>query len=478
MKIIGVTRCPTGIAHTYMAAERLEITGKKLGHEMHIETQGSQGTENTLTKQQIADADYVIIAADVAIEGIERFGGKKVYRTSIKPVLKDTVCVFREMEEKAEQMEEQSGESEEGTRDSLYPASRGDSTAILHQLMNGASYMIPFVVVGGLFISLSLAFAGESSLTGLQINSVFWNKMHQIGLLAFELMYPILAGFIALSIAGRAALAPAMIGAMIATDGHLLGTGEGTGFLGCIVVGYLVGYLVKGINKWKIPKALKPIMPIFVIPLLGVGVTALLFICILGGPITFAMHSLNGLLVFLSESPSTAILLGIVLGAMIGADMGGPINKVAFFFGVASIAEGNLKIMGIASAAIGVAPLSMGLAALLGGKRFSREERGAGIYTIFMGMIGISEGAIPFALSDPKHVIPAVVVGSAVSGAAAALLGITSAAPHGGPIVGFIGATNHVILYFLCIALGVVVSTFVVLLTKSRKKSDKNSERI
>ena len=457
MKIIGVTKCPTGIAHTYMAAERLEIMGKKLGYEMHIETQGSQGTENELTRKQIAEADYVIIAADVAIEGAERFGGKKVYRTAIKPVLKDTRRVLQEMETRAEVMEERGDDSGEGEETSF----------------NGSSYMIPFVVVGGLFISLSLAFAGESSASGLHIASVFWNKVHEIGLLAFELMYPILAGFIAMSIAGRAALAPAMIGAMIATDGQLLGTGEGTGFLGCIVVGYLVGYLVKAINRVKVPKAVRPIMPIFVIPLLGVTVSAVLFICILGGPITFVMHSLNELLVYLSESPSTAILLGIVLGAMIGADMGGPINKVAFFFGVASIAEGNLRIMGIASAAIGVAPLSMGLAALLGGRTFSREERGAGIYTIFMGMIGISEGAIPFALSDPKHVIPAVVIGSAVSGAAAALLGITSAAPHGGPIVGFIGATNHVVLYFLCIALGVVVSTAVVLFTKNWTKSEK-----
>lgn len=474
MKIIGVTKCPTGIAHTYMAAERLEITGEKLGYEMHIETQGSQGTENMLTARQIAEADYVIIAADVAIEGIERFRGKKIYRISIKPVLKDTRQVFLDMEAKAEKMGETAGDDEkEAGETSLFSSSGKEQSAVLHQLMNGASYMIPFVVVGGLFISLSQAFAGEGSSNGLLINSVFWNKMHQIGLLAFELMYPILAGFIAVSISGRAALAPAMLGAMIATNGELLGTGEGTGFLGCIVVGYLVGYLVKGINSMKISKFIKPMMPIFVIPFLGVSVTALVFICILGGPIAFAMRSLNGLLVYLSENVTTAIPLGIVLGAMIGVDMGGPINKVAFFFGVASIAEGNLQIMGIASAAIGVAPLSMGLAALVGGKMFTKEERGAGVYTIFMGMIGISEGAIPFALSDPKHVLPAVIIGSAVSGAAAAFLGVTSAAPHGGPIIGFIGATNHVMLYFFCIVLGVLVSTTIVLLTKSRQREGK-----
>ena len=203
MKIIGVTKCPTGIAHTYMAAERLEITGEKLGYEMHIETQGSQGTENMLTARQIAEADYVIIAADVAIEGIERFRGKKIYRISIKPVLKDTRQVFLDMEAKAEKMGETAGDDEkEAGETSLFSSSGKEQSAVLHQLMNGASYMIPFVVVGGLFISLSQAFAGESSSNGLLINSVFWNKMHQIGLLAFELMYPILAGFIAVSISG------------------------------------------------------------------------------------------------------------------------------------------------------------------------------------------------------------------------------------------------------------------------------------
>lgn len=467
MRIVGVTKCPTGIAHTYMAAERLEIIGKKLGFTLRIETQGSQGTENELTKQDIQQADYVIIAADVAIDGMERFYGKKVFRTPIKPVLKNTEYIFAAMQQEAQIfMNPSKNIVKEAQQVSVDSKNKKEQSEVIHQLMNGASYMIPFVVVGGLFVSLSLTFGGESSANGVLISSAFWNKIHEIGNLAFELMYPILSGFIALSIAGRASLAPAMIGAMIATDGKILGTGEGTGFLGCIVVGYIVGYLVRWMNSWKIPKAMKPMMPIFIIPLSGVGVVSIIFICILGRPIAFVMQSLNALLIYLSAGPSTAIILGIVLGAMIGVDMGGPINKVAFFFGVASITEGNSQIMGIASAAIGVAPLSMGLAAIIGRKKFSKEEKDAGIYTIFMGMIGISEGAIPFATADPKHVIPAVVIGSAVSGAAAALLGITSVAPHGGPIVGIIGATNHLLLYFLCILLGVVVSTTLVLILK------------
>lgn len=462
MKIIGVTKCPTGIAHTYMAAERLELMAPELGHEIKVETQGSQGTENRLSENDIREADYVIIAADAAIDGMERFRGKKVYKTPIKPVLKNTAKIFQEIEAKAMV-------AEEGSHTKKQSAGKGGAeaeTELLRQLMNGASHMIPFVVVGGMFLSVSMAL-GESASPGfLAVSPVFWDKIRSIGEMAFALMYPVLAGFFACAIAGRAALAPAMIGAMIATDGVLLGTGEGTGFLGCIVVGYLVGHLVAWMNSWKVPKSVRPMMPIFVIPIAGVSMVAFLFLCLLGEPITFVMKGLNQLLVRLSASPSTAVPLGIVLGAMIGVDMGGPVNKVAFFFGVASIAEGNPQIMGIAASAIAVAPLSMGAAAMLGKKRFSEEEQKAGIYTICMGLIGISEGAIPFATADPKRVVPSVVAGSAVSGAAAAVLGITVAAPHGGPIVGLLGAVNHIFLYFLCIFLGVSLSTVLVLVLK------------
>lgn len=451
MKIVGVTKCPTGIAHTYAAAERLEKVGKKLGNDVKIETQGAQMTENSLTGKEIAEADYVIIAADVAIDGMERFGGKKILKIPIKPVLKNTEEVFASLEEKAQYWEE---------------ADKSGQSDVLLQLMNGASHMIPFVVVGGLFISLSLSFGGETTRHGIVIFSEFWGKINAIGQLAFTLMYPILAGFIAFSISGRASLAPAMIGAMVATDGEILGIGEGTGFFGCIIVGYLIGYLVKWMNSWKVSKALRPMMPIFVIPLFGVSVVSLLFIGILGKPVLFVMKTLNSLLAFLSDSPSTAIVLGLVLGAMIGVDMGGPINKVAFLFGVASISEGELQIMGIVSSAIAVAPLSMGLAAFINRKKFTEEERGTGIYTIFMGIIGISEGAIPFATSDPRHVLPAIIIGSAVSGAMAAVVGVTSAVPHGGIIVAFFGATNHILLYLLCILTGTLVSVILVLLFK------------
>lgn len=579
MKIIGVTKCPTGIAHTYMAAARIEKECERLGYEVKVETQGSQGTENKLTKREIAKADYVIIAADVVIEEPERFYGKWVLKTRIKPLLKNTQGVFERLEQdsfimggasfqnennqnrnensgnvenfqnkntkdkNAENTEDKNIENREKNRDAVNQnityqnainrsriventqenqkaekivgkgyrkeleneqSIAGDNKAkqsdknnknkivktkkekkqekeskdlsdidIIGQLMNGASYMIPFVVVGGMLVSLSVSMGAQTSADGTVVYIGLWNKIHAIGNLAFTLMYPILSGFIAFSIAGRATLAPAMIGAMVATDGEILGTEGGTGFIGCIIVGYLVGYLVKWMNSWNLAKEFKPMMPIFIIPLTGVAVVSALFIFVLGKPVTLITDLLNSLLVELAKNPSSAVVLGIVLGAMVGIDMGGPINKVAFFFGVTSIAQGNLQIMGIVSTSIAVAPLSMGIAAVVGKDKFTPEEKSAGIYTIFMGIIGISEGAIPFAASDPGHVLPAVVAGSALTGAAAAVCGVTSAVPHGGLVVALFKATNYMSLYFLCVMAGTALSVAIVLAFKGRQEKNR-----
>lgn len=525
MKIVGVTKCPTGIAHTYMAAARIEKECERLGYEIKVETQGSQGTENRLDKREIAKADYVIIAADVAIEEPERFYGKKVLKTRIKPLLKNTEGVFERLEKDAfimggdsfrnegsqnrnkhsekeventqtdskdenivgkgyrnrEDLKEKkeiagqddfkdSNKSSKVKKEKKQEKEPKEPVDIIGQLMNGASYMIPFVVVGGLLVSLSLSMGARTSADGTVVYIGLWNKIHAIGSLAFTLMYPILAGFIAFSIAGRATLAPAMIGAMVATDGEILGTEAGTGFIGCIIVGYLVGYLVKWMNSWNVVKEFKPMMPIFIIPLTGVAIVSALFIFVLGKPVALTMEVLNTLLVELAKNPSSAVVLGIVLGAMVGVDMGGPINKVAFFFGVTSIAQGNLQIMGIVSASIAVAPLSMGIAALIGKDKFTPEEKSAGIYTVFMGIIGISEGAIPFAASDPGHVLPAIVAGSALTGAAAAVCGVTSAVPHGGLVVALFKATNYISLYFLCVLAGTALSIAIVLAFKKRQE--------
>lgn len=449
MKIVGVTKCPTGIAHTYMAAEKIEQAAKALGYEAKVETQGSQGTENRLTAQDIKEADYVLISADVAIDEKDRFNGKMVHEMGIKGVIADAEKVIKELPQTAKKQSGtvNQGESEEG----------GAGSAI-KMLMNGASHMIPFVVVGGLFIALSIAVGGKATADGMVVSGVFWEKMNAIGSAAFGLMYPILAGFIAFAIAGRASLAPAMICAQVAVSADILGTQAGTGFLGCIVVGYAAGYLTKWFNSWKVPKALKPIMPIFVIPILGTGIISGAFILVLGKPIAWLMTALNSLLASLAASPATAIPLGLVLGAMVAVDMGGPVNKVAFLFGVASIAEGNPEIMGAVACAIPVPPLAMGVATFIARKKFTEEEQGSGLSAFLMGLIGITEGAIPFASADPKRVLPSIIIGSAVAGALGMVLGITDSVPHGGPIVGVLGATNSLPLFLVCIAVGTAVA--------------------
>lgn len=466
MKIIGVTKCPTGIAHTYMAAEKLARAGKELGYDVKIETQGSQGTENVLTPEDVSNADYVIIAADVAIDDKDRFNGKKVQEMPIKPVIKDAKKVLTELPENAKQV------GGEFVTDKELQKPTG--SAAVKALMNGASHMIPFVVVGGLFIALSISFGGTATADGMVVSGVFWEKMNAIGSLGFNLMYPILAGFIAFSIAGRAALAPAMISAMVSVSPDVLGTTAGTGFLGCIVCGYAAGYFVKWVNTWKVPKGLKPIMPIFVIPLLGTGLISAAFIMFLGGPISCLMEVLNSMLKSLAANTATAIPLGLVLGAMIGVDMGGPVNKVAFLFGVASIAEGNPQIMGIVAAAIPVPPLACGLATFLSKKHFTEEEQGSGLSAFLMGLIGITEGAIPFATADPKRVLPSMITGSAVAGALASVFKITDVVPHGGPIVGLLGATNNVLMFLVCIAVGTCVGAFMLMamLNSKDKKVD------
>lgn len=463
MKIIGVTKCPTGIAHTYMAAEKLSRAAKELNYDAKIETQGASGTENKLTEADIREADYVIIAADVTIDEKERFVGKKLLEIPIKPVIKDPVGILNSLGTEAKVYAEKSVES------SAKPDA-ADGSAVIKQLMNGVSHMIPFVVVGGLFIAVSLSFGGHATSKGLVVFNQFWEKVNAIGALSFNyLMYPILAGFIAFAISGRAALAPAMVCALVANDKTILGTSAGMGFLGAILVGYMAGYLVKWFNSWKVPKSIQPIMPIFVIPILAIGIISAALVLILGAPISWVMTALQSLLKMLSLRPSTSIVLGLTLGAMVGVDMGGPVNKVAFLFGVASIASGNLQIMGAVACAIPVPPLSMGIATLVGKRYFKEDETAAGIPALLMGLIGITEGAIPFASADPKRVLPSVIIGSSIAGAIGMLFGITDAVPHGGPIIGVLGATNHILLFFLTIAIGSVISALLAVLLKSRK---------
>jgi len=333
--------------------------------------------------------------------------------------------------------------------------------------MNGVSHMIPFVVTGGLLIALALAIGGEPTEAGMAIPAAsLWNKVLDVGVVSFTLMIPILAGYIAYAIADRPGLAPGLIGGWIANNGSFYGAEAGTGFIGAIIAGLLVGYFVRWLTSINYHKFIQPLVPIMIAPILGSLFISSLFIFVIGAPIASLMDSLTALLT--SMSTGNVVLLGIVLGGMAGFDMGGPFNKVAFLFSVGMIASGQTQFMGAMACAIPVAPLGMGLATILGRKLdlFEASETEAGKAAGAMGLVGISEGAIPFAAQDPMSVIPANVLGSMVAAVLAFSFGITNSVAHGGPVVALLGAMNKPVLALVCMAAGSVVTALVCITLK------------
>ncbi|MFE3195830.1 fructose-specific PTS transporter subunit EIIC [Nocardia sp. NPDC059240] len=450
VKLLAVTACPTGIAHTYMAAEKLGQAAAALGIDMKVETQGSIGVENAITSADVAAADGVIIAADKDVD-LARFAGKRVL---IVPVAEG----IRHPEKLIEDV--RSAPIYQGGADDPGPGNSERSVA-LKALMNGVSYMIPFVAVGGLLIAISLSLGGHTDPTGGLVipKDSIWYSINQIGAIGFSLMVPILSGYIAYAIGDRPALVPGMIGGWIANTGALYDSKAGAGFLGAIVTGFLAGYLVLWIKKIKVPKFVQPIMPIIVIPILATLGVGLFFIYAIGHPIAYLFEHLTSWLGGMTGT--SAIALGAIVGLMIAFDMGGPVNKTAFLFGAGLIATGNLSVMGMAAAAIPVMPLGQGLATLLRRPLYDAQEREAGLASLFMGFFGISEGAIPFAASRPAQVIPANMVGGAVAGAIAGLAGVGDAVPHGGPIVALLGAIKGIPMFFVAVAAGTVVTAVV-----------------
>ncbi|GLX24097.1 fructose-specific PTS transporter subunit EIIC [Streptomyces lavendulae] len=449
-KLLAVTACPTGIAHTYMAAEKLMQAAAELGVDMKVETQGSIGAENVLTDNDVREADGIIIAADKEVDR-ERFAGKRVLSTGVA----DGIHKPKELIERVRSAPVQTGTA---------PAGGGAGSGVGKErslaykaLMNGVSYMIPFVVVGGLLIAIALALGGHATAEGYAVTpGTFWDHVFQIGVLGFTLMIPILSGYIAYAIGDRPALVPGMIGGFIANTGALYDSKSGAGFIGAIVTGFLAGYLVLWIKKVRVPKVVQPIMPIIVIPIVATTALGLFFIYVIGKPISWVFESLTS---WLSGMTGTsAILLGALLGLMIAFDMGGPVNKTAFLFGTGLIASGNYAVMGMCAAAIPVMPLGQGLATVLRRKLYSEQERDTGMAALFMGMFGISEGAIPFAAARPAIVIPANMLGGAVAGAVAGVAGVGDHVPHGGPIVAALGAISGWVWFLIAIAIGTVVT--------------------
>nr|WP_272924254.1 MULTISPECIES: fructose-specific PTS transporter subunit EIIC [unclassified Streptomyces] len=471
--MLAVTACPTGIAHTYMAAEKLSQAAESLGVDMKVETQGSIGAENVLTDNDVRQADGIIIAADKDVDR-SRFAGKRVLSVGVS----EGISRPEQLIEQVRSAPVHGGGAGGGAAGESAATGGGGSgggrerSVAYKALMNGVSYMIPFVVVGGLLIAISLSLGGHTDPKGGLVipDDSFWMHVNQIGTIGFTLMVPILSGYIAYAIGDRPALVPGMIGGWIANTGELYDSKAGAGFIGAIVTGFLAGYLVLWIKKVKVPKFVQPIMPIIVIPIIATTALGLFFIYVIGKPISWVFEHLTS---WLSGMTGTsAILLGAILGLMIAFDMGGPVNKTAFLFGAGLIATGNQTVMGMCAAAIPVMPLGQGLATLLRKRLYSEQERETGLASLFMGFFGISEGAIPFAAARPAQVIPANMLGGAVAGAIAGMASVKDAVPHGGPIVAVLGAVGGVPMFFVAIAIGSVVTalTTVTLVDLSERK--------
>ncbi|MFF4291120.1 fructose-specific PTS transporter subunit EIIC [Streptomyces sp. NPDC001633] len=467
-----MTACPTGIAHTYMAAEKLAQAARSLGHRIKVETQGSIGAENVLSDNDVREADGIIIAADKDVDR-SRFAGKRVLAVGVAEGIHHPERLI----ERVRSAPVYGGGDGDGARTGAGAgagggagdrAAAGTATAsesggkersvAYKALMNGVSYMIPFVVVGGLLIAISLALGGNPQADGGLVipDGSFWKHVNDVGVIGFTLMVPILSGYIAYAIGDRPALVPGMIGGWIANTGALYDSKAGAGFIGAIVTGFLAGYLVQWIKKVRVPKFVQPIMPIIVIPIVATTALGLFFIYVIGKPVAWVFTHLTGWLGGMTGS--SAILLGAILGLMIAFDMGGPVNKTAFLFGAGLIASGNQTVMGMCAAAIPVMPLGQGLATLVRRRLYSEQERETGMAALFMGLFGISEGAIPFAAARPAQVIPANMLGGAVAGAVAGMIGVTDAVPHGGPIVAVLGAVGGVPAFFLAVVIGAVVT--------------------
>ena len=447
--VIGITSCPTGVAHTYMAQEALEKGAQVLGHEVKIETQGSVGADNVLTAEDIARADVVIIAADTNVDPA-RFVGKRLYRTGTKAAINDAVQVINTAFASAPIF----GDADAAASASAKP----ERTGVYKHLMTGVSHMLPFVVAGGLLIALGFAIGsfmfGEQGIYIYkeEYAGTLGQTLFQIGKDAFALFVPVLGAYIAYSIAGRPGIAPGMVGAYIAAN-------TGAGFLGAIVAGFIAGYFVAWLAKViKLPRELDSLKPMIILPLVGTAVIGLLMYYLIAHPVADAQSALETWLKSLQGS--SALLLGALLGGMMALDMGGPVNKAAYLFSSGLIASDVLGPMAATMAAGMTPPLAICCATMLYRNRFTEEERQAGKAAGVLGLSFITEGAIPFAAKDPLRVIPALMIGSAVTGALSMVFGCGLRAPHGGIFVLFIpNAVVNVWAYAFAIIVGTAVST-------------------
>lgn len=453
--IVAVTACPTGIAHTYMAAEAIEKKAKALGYQVKVETRGSAGAKNVLTDDEIAKATGVIVACDTNVP-TDRFDGKKVIECQVSDGINKTEELVKRIAAGDAPVFKASGKKEASH------SSIGGKESIGHQiykhLMNGVSHMLPFVVGGGILIAIAFLIDGFS----VDLNSLPADQRANFGTItqgaalfkgiggtAFGFMLPILAGFIAMSIADRPGLAVGFVGGSIAANGT-------SGFLGALVAGFVAGYIVNLLKKIfsKLPESLDGVKPVLLYPLLGIFLIGVIMQFVVEPPIgalnTAINNGLNGL------NGASAVVLGVLLGGMMAIDMGGPVNKAAYVFGTASIAAGNYNIMAAVMIGGMVPPLAIALATIFFKNKFTAEERKAGPTNFIMGLSFITEGAIPFAASDPLHVLPACAVGSAVAGGLSMAFGCTLMAPHGGIFV--VPTIGNPLMYLVALVIGAFIA--------------------
>ena len=444
-RFVAITACPTGIAHTFMAAEALQKAAKALGHQIKVETQGSVGAKNQLTAEEIAAADAVVIAAETNVD-VSRFGGKRLYMTSTKKALHSG----REVLEEALRQPEQGGEGLAGAVEKAKAERAKSRTGPYKHLMTGVSYMLPVVIAGGLAIALAFALGGIYA--GDQKNTLA-GALSLIGSgTAFHLFVAVLSGFIAYSIADRPGIAPGLVGGMLAQN-------LGAGFLGGIVSGFLAGYFTKFLSdKIRLPATLEGLKPVLILPFLSTITIGLLMIYVIAPPVEALNSAMNAWLEGMRGA--NAMMLGIILGGMMAFDMGGPVNKAAYTFAVGLLASKISTPMAAVIVAGMTPPLGLALAAFLFKNRFDLEEREAAGPAVVLGFSFITEGAIPFAAKDPLRVIPALVLGSAVAGAMSMVAGVQFLVPHGGVFAALIpGAVTHLGSYLLALAAGTITTT-------------------
>lgn len=461
-RVLAVTACPTGIAHTYMAAEALEEKAKEMGVSIKVETNGSGGAKNVLTKEEIENAECIIIAADKNVE-MKRFDGKRLIKTKVANGIHKSQELIEEAISGKAPIYHADGPSEKSSDEEI--EKEGIGHQIYKHLMNGVSHMLPFVIGGGILIALAFLFDDYSlNPSNFGSNTPFAAFLKTIGDTSFGFMLPVLAGFIAMSIGDRPALAVGFVGGMLAKEG-------GSGFIGALFAGFIAGYLVVLLKKIfsKLPESLDGLKPVLLYPFFGILLIGAIIIFVVNPPVGAFNTALTVGLNSMGES--SKVLLGIILGAMMAIDMGGPINKAAYVFGTAGLASGQYDMMAAVMIGGMVPPLSIALCTTFFKNRFTKKERQSGLTNYIMGLSFITEGAIPFAASDPLRVIPACAIGSAVAGGLSMFFRCTLRAPHGGIFV--VPVIGNPLWFLVSLAIGALVGMILLAIFKKPIKESK-----